>query len=127
MIGLHSLLITEIKKGFAKADARDSAIDEGMRELDANGVIILIKWLRTAKNLEVATGYLAKNDSKAAQKMYAHIRKSVEALGGHPGQNREDRWNKRTGAKWISIYSAIPDTRKRGADNQVFSPGGNCR
>lgn len=57
-----------------------------------NGDIMRIKWLRTArKNLDAATSCIAGEDPEAAQKAYAHIKKSVEALGEHPEMGRPGR------------------------------------
>ena len=51
-----------------------------------------IRWLRAArKNLNAATSYLAKDNPEAAQKMYAHIRRSVDALKEHPEMGRPGR------------------------------------
>lgn len=54
-----------------------------------NGDIMRIKWLKKAtRNLDAAASYVARDDPEVAQKMYAHIRKSVDALMDHPEMGR---------------------------------------
>lgn len=51
-----------------------------------------IKWLlKATKNLDTAASYVARYNPEVAQKMYAHIRKSVEALIEHPEMGRPGR------------------------------------
>lgn len=79
-----------------------------------------IKWLRTAtKNLNEASSYVAKDNPEAAQKMYAHIRKSVEALAEHPEKGRPGRMFK-TRELVIQGYPFIVPYRIRGDEVQVI-------
>lgn len=85
-----------------------------------NGDIMRIKWLRTArKNLDAATSYIAGEDPEAAQKAYAHIKKSVEALGDHPEMGRPGRI---FGTKELVIsgYPFIVPYRIRGKEVHIL-------
>lgn len=79
-----------------------------------------IKWLSAArKNLDAATVYVAKEDPDAAQKMYAHIRRSVEALADHPEMGRPGRF---FGTRELVIkgYPFIVPYRIRGNEVQIM-------
>lgn len=79
-----------------------------------------IRWLRSArKNLDAATSYLAKDDPEAAQKMYTHIRISVDALKEHPEMGRPGRIFG-TRELVISGYPFIVPYRIRGKEVQIL-------
>lgn len=79
-----------------------------------------IKWLRKAtKNLDAAASYVAKDDLETAQKMYAHIRKSVEVLIEHPEIGRPGRIFG-TRELVISGYPFIVPYRIKGKEVQVL-------
>lgn len=57
-----------------------------------SGAIVRVRWLRAAnRNFDAAATYVAKEDSDAAQKMYAHIRGHVAELAKRPEMGRPGR------------------------------------
>jgi addiction module RelE/StbE family toxin len=53
---------------------------------------VRVRWLKTAnRNLDDATEYIAREDPKAAKKMYIYIRKYVADLAEHPEMGRPGR------------------------------------
>ncbi len=85
-----------------------------------NGVIVRVKWLRTANsNLNAAATYIAKENTQVAQEMYAHIRGRVAELAKFPDSGRPGRV---FGTRELVIerYSYIVPYRIRGNEVQII-------
>ena len=85
-----------------------------------NGVIVRVRWLRTAnRNLDAAANYVAQDAPDAAQEMYAHIRERVAELAKRPEMGRPGRV---FGTRELVIerYPYIVPYRIRGREVQII-------